>query len=364
MSKHQVLLLLVVLAAVVLSVFWHWHISQPALKSSTDLDRPLVVGLVSWPGYAGGITANLGFKENAESIFYKKYGLLVHFVLIEDVDARNKAFAKGGPDGVDVVWSTVDFWANELPGYIKGGLHPKAILQVDWSRGGDAIVADQSIKRIEDLKGKKIALVQYTPSHWLLESMLKTSALSTADKEEIRKQLVFTQDVPSARIAFTSGEVDAAVVWEPDVKQALKRSGSHILVSSSETPELIADLMLAQQSFIDTHPQAIEAFVRGWLDGVQAAKSDSALAAQLLVDNEPLFRDLGLQATKDSLNWVLWADLSDNVRMFGLDGKSPFFDSLFSNAGRTWKDLGAIDQTITPQDAKDDTILKRVYANP
>ena len=113
---------------------------------------------------------------------------------MEDVDARAKAFASGGKDGVDIVWSTVDFWANELPGFIKGGVKAKAILQVDWSRGGDAIVADRSIQRIEDLKGKRVSLALFTPSHWFLEYNLQNSSLdhgAIANRQEHRRQKRF-----------------------------------------------------------------------------------------------------------------------------------------------------------------------------
>src|SRR5687768_4335907 len=82
------------------------------------LGRPLRVGVVTWPGYAGGIVANNGFKANKQCIYWNNHKLLVEFLLVEDVDARAKAFAKGGDDGIDIVWSTVDFWANELPGFI------------------------------------------------------------------------------------------------------------------------------------------------------------------------------------------------------------------------------------------------------
>src|SRR3989338_10583516 len=226
----KLLAILAVAVVVLVAVFILRGTTETAPVSRLDLDRPLVVGLVSWPGYAGGITANLGFQENAEGIFYKKYGLPVKFVLIEDIDARGKAFAKGGPDGVDVVWTTIDFWANELPNFVKGGIEAYAVLQVDWSRGGDAIVADKSIASIEDLENKKIALVQFTPSHWLLEPAMRQSKLTVAEQQKIRDNLIFTQDVPTARAAFVAGQVDAVVVWEPDVKQSLKRDNSHILV--------------------------------------------------------------------------------------------------------------------------------------
>src|SRR4051812_43495686 len=116
----------IVIFIVIIILFWFNNTSQTRPTSQVDIDRPLVVGLVSWPGFAGGIVANGGFQENSESTFTKRYGLPVRFVLIEDIDARGKAFAKGGPDGVDVVWTSIDFWANELPNFVKGGIEASA----------------------------------------------------------------------------------------------------------------------------------------------------------------------------------------------------------------------------------------------
>jgi len=250
------------------------------------LGRPLRVGIVTWPGYAGGLVANGGFKPNKQCIFWNGHKLLVEFMLMEDIDVRGKAFARGGPDGVDIVWSTVDFWANELPGLDKGGVKSRAIMQVDWSRGGDAIVADNSIKSIEDLKGKKIAVTLQTPSQWLLEYSLQNSSLDESDQDTIVKGLVGTNASPDARADFTAGKVDAAVVWEPDVTEALKnRPNSHILVSSKTAANLIADLMVAREDFIKEHPDVIKAFIAGWFDGTAEANLHSAKAVSALVDN-------------------------------------------------------------------------------
>src|ERR1051325_3996383 len=62
-------------------------------------DRPLRVGVVTWPGYVGGIVANNGFKPNKDCIYYKNHNLQVEFMLLEDVDVRAKLFEKGGADG-------------------------------------------------------------------------------------------------------------------------------------------------------------------------------------------------------------------------------------------------------------------------
>jgi hypothetical protein len=49
---------------------------------------------------------------------------------MEDLDVRKAAFAKGGPDGVDIVWSTVDTTASEFPGFMQNGVQARTIMQV------------------------------------------------------------------------------------------------------------------------------------------------------------------------------------------------------------------------------------------
>lgn len=371
--KYKSVLLVILLVLVLGGAYFLFNQNQfqkssgkaqitPDTSTSIELKRPLIVGLVSWPGYAGGIMANNGFTENMESIFYKKYGLLVKFVLIEDIDARGKAFVKGGPDGVDVVWSTVDFWANEAPTYLQNNMSVKAFMQVDWSRGGDALVASKEIQTLEDLRNKKISLVQYTPSHWLLESLFATSTLTSEEKDVVRKNLIFSQDTMSARAAFTAGQADATIVWEPDVSAALVKEGSHILKSTKEYPNSIADVMVAKEEFLRANPKTIEAFVRGFFDGVAEAKANPKKAAELLMQNEPLFAELGLEKTLQSLSWVTWTALEDNIEMFGLNGQPALFDSLFSNSSQVWKSLGLINQPIEPNLIKDDSFLKKIYA--
>jgi NitT/TauT family transport system substrate-binding protein len=325
-------------------------------------DRPLRVGVVTWPGYAGGIVANNGFKPNKDCIYWKKHNIEVEFLLMEDVDVRNKAFAKGGDDGVDIVWSTVDYWANELPGFLKDNVKARAIMQVDWSRGGDAIVVDPSIKRIEDLKGKKISLALFTPSHWLLESSLKSSSLTDDEQAEIVKNLIGKTASPDARADFVANRVDAAVVWEPDVTEALnKRPGAQKLLSTETAQNLIADIMVAREEFIKENPDVVKAFVEGWLDGTEEANRRPDQVVRLLMENEPVYQELGEASTRAGLKTVKWADLTDNTQMFGLDRSEPFFDRIFRDAGQAWVHRGYITAPVSPDQARDSSFLQTIY---
>lgn len=354
-----------VLAAAI-GIGWRvWRPDGPPLSECKGLlGRPLRVGVVSWPGYAGGIVANNGFKPNEDCIYYKQHNLCVEFVMMEDIDARAKAFAHGGREGVDIVWSTVDFWANELPGFLRSGVKAKAIMQVDWSRGGDAIVVDDSIQSVEDLYKKRIALALFTPSHWLLESSLQGSRLDEAKQTEIVRALVGKGASPDARADFVARRVDAAVVWEPDVSSALlHRPRSHVLLSTAQANKLIADVMVAREDFIRAHPDVIQAFIEGWVvDGTVQANRDPEAVVRLLMANEPLYRDLGPDVTKENLAKVKWAGPADNLEMFDLDNQdpSPMFDEIFTHAGKSWVARGYIPARVEPAAAKDDRFIRKI----
>ena len=82
-----------------------------------DGEKSVNIGVVTWPGYAGGQFFNGGFKANRErSRFFKNYGLLVNFIVLDDYQESRDAFKAGE---VDLLWNTVDAFpceAADLPG--------------------------------------------------------------------------------------------------------------------------------------------------------------------------------------------------------------------------------------------------------
>ena len=218
------------------------------------ISRPLVVAINTWAGHAPGIVFNGGLDPGAASQYKRKYGLDVKFVLLEDPAAKLAAFRKGD---VDIMWDTVDNWAREASILASQGQQAKSILLQDWSRGGDGIVSLASIKSVEDLKGKRIACTQFTPSHFLLLYLLSQSGLSPEDRAAIEKNIIFTQDAPAAAAMFKAEQVDAAVTWEPDLSSAVTARGdeAHVLVSTTAATNIIADTLVARQDLIDRLPR-------------------------------------------------------------------------------------------------------------
>lgn len=348
-----------VIVGIVAALVGGWVVMRGNQASGGLLGRPLRVGIVSWPGYAGGLVANNGLRPNKDSAFWG-HKLLVEFVLVEDEDQLRRDFERGGEHGgVDIMWSTVDSLAQQAPAFLNERVHPRAFMQVDWSRGGDAIIASEGIERIEDLKGKRIA-VSMSASQWLLEYNLENSSLTEAERTEIRMARRPTRSSQEAGELFANRSVDAAVLWEPDVTEALKQRSGKRLVDTKMAANLIADVMVAKEEFIQQYPNVIAAFIEGWLEGTTKAINDPMLAVKVLQD-EPDFAKLGEEKTHELLGKTALATLDDNVEMFGLSGGELFFDHLFNWASDLWLKRGYITARVPAEQARHLALLKEIY---
>ncbi len=328
------------------------------LGLNKQLGRPLHVALNQWPGWLGGMFANNGLKPNKACLYWQKYNLLVEFQVMDDPVAMINEFAAGR---VDLAWSTMDTAATQLGGLKKGGTPAKVIFQVDYSQGGDAIVARPGINGFEDLKGKSVALIPLSPSDTLLRFGVLNSSLTEIQKKSILNGKI-AQDLPNDVVAtFAAGKADAIVTWEPNISAALKQvKGSKVIFSSESAATLIGDCFLARTEFIDSNNELIKAFVKGWFDGAFQAQNDPTKSVAVMMEGFPDFKSLGADGSLDTFNKVKLTSLADNAKTFGLGGGSPQFDTIFNQANSFY--VGAVQDQVSAEEAKDDRAVRAIYA--
>ncbi|HLF65499.1 MAG TPA: phosphate ABC transporter substrate-binding/OmpA family protein [Saprospiraceae bacterium] len=288
---------------------------SPEDKSKTSgtagTDDVLDVQLVTWGGYAPGLYFNEGSEPSSRSRYMKDYGLKVRFHKNDDLGSAQSAWIA---DEYDVIVQTADaFPLYTSPDDLRA-LKPQAFMQVDWSRGGDVIIAKRGINSINDLKGKRVAVPEPSPSQTLLITALEAAGLQYSDI-----QIVASQDPIVAAQTFKAPNVDAAVVWSPFHLEAIREvAGSKVLISTNEQSHIIADIMFAKEEFIQNNREKIHAFYEGWMKGIaelRTTPSNQEKAATILAE----FLEFPLDDAKGAMADVYWTGHGDNVNFFGLN---------------------------------------------
>lgn len=337
--------------------------SASSLAKSTDLkDRPVRVALSQWPGHMALVVGAGGLRTQPGSIAAKE-GLDVEIVFIEDAPSKNRALQTGD---VDFVWQTVDELPIALSGYRAANIEAKAFLQIDWSRGGDACVATKEVQKVEDIWGKKSAVLMFSPDHTVFEFMITNSRLTREQVTDVRKATKFSMDdFTYARLLFEKKEIDVACLWEPDVTLALaSRPGAHRLFSTADATELVADVLLTRKDFLDQHADVAQKLARTFFAAAAAGERDKPAAAKLISTAASRFRDeLGYEKTLAALSWAKWTTLEDNVRLFGLDGSAPGFDRVYNQADSIWINYpeAEIKDRFAPSVLRDDRAVKAIW---
>jgi NitT/TauT family transport system substrate-binding protein len=336
--------------------------SSGAITASADKKNSYTIALSEWPGHMPFVVANGGLRTRAGSAAQQQ-GLELEIVFIEDPAGKNAALRS---QKVDFVWQTVDEMPINMGEFKKAGTNVRAFLQVDWSRGGDACIASADVRTVDDLLGRKAAMLRFSPDHTLFEFMINNSRLSSAQVKTVREAASFSpDDFTYGRALFTQGKVDVACLWEPDVSLALKaRPGSHVLFSTADATGLVADVVLTHEALLRERPEAARKLAALWFAGVETAEQDRAAAASLVSSEVPRFRDeLGYEGTLKAFEWVKWTGLDDNTRFFGVQGDSAAFDRVYNQADDVWTKYpeANITERFVPATLRDDRVVRAMW---
>lgn len=334
--------------------------------------NPLKVSLVSFHGYAPALVANGNSLDTQPGSIYSRIGLNVRFVIQDDIPTLATIFESGA---AQCAWRTSDFWAQEQPNLRNAGLDGKAVMIVDNTQGGDAVIAsDPAVKAIEDLAGRSVALLQFTPSHGILIDALDNASLTARKKESVKIVFINAEEgTAGVRAALESGHVDAAVLWDPDLALALRNvKGAHVVYSTKTATNLIFDVMVCDSRLL-AKPEGqavVQKFVEGWMEGVPAARANPDNAVDALVNTEEFFKLLadkeGRPFVKNLFPNVVWTGVEENARILGLAGGTNHYERVYKRFDEIYRKAGALanpkSPVIAPQDSFDYRFIKAILA--
>lgn len=212
------------------------------------------------------IARNKGWLEELAK---KKYNATVEYTEFQSLPSINEAFAA---DRLDMNFSA------EVPAIVgrAAGIDIKI-----WAAGVSLIQEtlvpqNSTIQSIKGLRGKKIAVLAGSSSHYGMGKILQNNGLTFNDVQ------ILDMAPPDAKAAFESGRVDAWAVWPPFVEQE-EVAGKGRVISGGDV--FIQSIAVVREKFAKENPQLTDDLL-GVIKKAQNWIIENEKEAQSIVANE------------------------------------------------------------------------------
>jgi aliphatic sulfonates family ABC transporter substrate-binding protein len=267
---------------------------KPAVLLPGGAEAPVKIRLAIQPGDIQPVIGQ-------ELGYFKEEGLDVELV----------TFSYGPPIIEAFTSKDVDFGLlGDLPVYagIANGVDATIVATYSTSEIhiGLAVRDASNIKKLADLKGKKVSVPFGSNSQPLLYLYLQKAGLSDDQVEIIN--LSFTDSVT----AIVAGQIDATVISESNLSRALARGNGVSLLETAKGFKLFVNPIIARGEFISRYPQQTAKLLKVLEKSGKWAKENRDRAAKIISDySDVALESIILNIDKRDLNLALPKDRID-----------------------------------------------------
>ncbi len=248
-------------------------------RASVLTSALLAIALLAQPGWAQtkvrinwtAVTgAQSGVYVAQEEGLFKKNGLEVELIHIPSSSRGIQAILAG-----EIAFSYMD-GNNLAQANLKGaGL---ALVAAGTNRMVFSLMSKPEIKRISDLRGKKIGITR-------VGSSTHTSALYALNQAGLKPsdyQILPLMEVPNILTALMAGQIDAGVVSPPTNSRARKAGFNELMNLAKEGPEYVSVAVGTSRSYIKANEDTVRRVVRSYAEAVQLFKANKQIGVRVL----------------------------------------------------------------------------------
>jgi NitT/TauT family transport system substrate-binding protein len=225
---------------------------------------------VAWSIYVGWMPWDYADQSGILKKWADKYGIQIKLTQVNDYVESINQYTAGGFDAC--VMTNMDMLT--IPS--AGGVDSTALIVGDYSNGNDGVVLKGKGKKLADIKGQSINLVELSVSHYLLARGLDTVGLKERDIK-----VVNTSDADIVG-AFNSKDSTAVVTWKPQLAEVMKVPNTTLVFDSSKVPGEILDLMVVNSATLKANPNLGKALVGAWYETMKVMFGTDAKATEAL----------------------------------------------------------------------------------
>jgi NitT/TauT family transport system substrate-binding protein len=245
-------------------------LSLASLSSTASFAAGRTDFKVCWTIYAGWMPWGEAKTQGIVSRWAKKYGINVDVVQLNDYVESINQYTAGKFDGC----AMTNMDALTIPA--TGGVDSTALIVSDYSNGNDGVLIKGQDKKLADLKGQSINLVEFSVSHYLLARALESAGLSERDLK-----VVNTSDADISA-AFATPTVQQAVTWNPMLADLKAQPNVTEVFDSSKIPGEIMDMMVVNTKTLQDNPALGKALTGAWFEMVALMHANSPASKSAL----------------------------------------------------------------------------------
>jgi NitT/TauT family transport system substrate-binding protein len=219
---------------------------------------------VAWTIYVGWMPYDYMVKTGILKKWADKYGIKIDLVQVNDYIESINQYTAGKFDACAI--TNMD--ALTIPA--AGGVDTSAIIVGDFSNGNDGIILKGTGKKLADIKGQKVNLVELSVSHYLLARALGSIGLSEKDIKTVN-----TSDADIVAASQTP-QVTALVAWNPQLSTIKAMPNMTEVFDSSKIPGEIIDMMLVNTKVLKDNPKLAKALTGAWYETIHIMEKNDA----------------------------------------------------------------------------------------
>ena len=260
------------------------------------------IAINPWPGYEFLYLA-------AEKGLFAKQGMNVEIVELSSLADVQRVYIQGRVDG----FGSTAIEAVQAAGIT--GDPVKVVLIPDFSFGGDVIIANESIKTVSELKGKRIGAEVGSLGMFVLHAALNKYGLTLDDVNIVNVEQL------DARLAMKNNEIDAIVTYPPYSIAMEKGLGLKSIFDSTEIPGKVIDTLVIRSGLLENETQWVSDFHAVWHQVLEYTKNNQQEAYAIMAKREGIsaaeFADaltgLSIVTADEQAKLLASTQLKDNI---------------------------------------------------
>ena len=219
---------------------------------------------IAWSIYVGWMPWDYADRSGILQKWASKYGIKIKLTQVNDYVESINQYTAGTFDACAM--TNMDMLT--IPA--AGGVDSTALIVGDYSNGNDGIVLKGKGKKLEDIKGQKVNLVELSVSHYLL-----VRALSGIGLRERDLKIINTSDADIVA-AFATPSTTAVVAWKPQLSEVMTAPDAQLVFDSTKIPGEILDLMVVNSAVLNANPKLGKALIGAWYETLALMLKDDA----------------------------------------------------------------------------------------